>query len=205
MNVNNNDLQNTLVDTFQELIKRFKNIHTENKSDNIQQCKYYKLADQKKVFDLTGSNESISMIHLNIVSLSLNFDKVKTLLYALDTQPSVIALSESRIHKNNVDSTDIDLPGYKFLYDPSPTNGTAGGAALYVKESLSPVLRNDLRISNAECENLWIELSFQNKPVIFFVIYRHPRQKLSLRLEFQNQLKRNLELLENKNLQPVQT
>ena len=80
MNVNNSDLQNIFVNTFDELIKRFKNNDSENTSDNIQRCKYYKLTDQMKAFDLTGSNESISMIHLNTRSLPLNFDKVKMLL-----------------------------------------------------------------------------------------------------------------------------
>ena len=78
------------------------------------------------------------MIHINIVSLSFNFDKVKTLLYALDNQPSIIAISESRIHKNNRDAVDIDLPGYAFLYDPSPVNGTAGGQPFMLKSPLAP-------------------------------------------------------------------
>ena len=74
MGVNNNDLQNIFVETFQELINRFKNTDQENISDNINPCKYYKLSDHRKAFNVSDSNESITMVHLNIVSLSLNFD-----------------------------------------------------------------------------------------------------------------------------------
>ena len=47
---------------------------------------------------------------------------------------------------------------------------------------------------------MWIELSFRNKPVVFSVVYRHPRKKSHQRLDFQKQLKNNLETLEDKNI-----
>ena len=41
---------------------------------------------------------------------------------------------------------------------------------------------------------------FETSLLFFSVIYRHPRQKLSMKLEFQKQLKSNLEMLEDKNI-----
>ena len=52
-------------------------------------------------------------------SVTLNIDKLRTILYGLDSNPDIIAVTESRINDGNKErveenSGDAELSGYRF-------------------------------------------------------------------------------------------
>lgn len=61
------------------------------------------------------NNKSFSVLHLNIRSLSANFDSLSTLLPDLHHNFSVIGLSETKIKSEAEPLININLPGYRFL------------------------------------------------------------------------------------------
>ena len=61
-----------------------------------------------------------------------------------------------------------------------------------MKDSLRFTLRKDLSLNLQHCEDLWLKIK-----LILGVIYRHPKQKISL---FQDKPCKNLSKLENNKL-----
>ena len=128
------------------------------------------------------------------------------MLYGMDSNPDLIAVSESRITDKSF-GENSDLPvhlrhpdqlinGYKFIYDSAPPNGKPGGVGLFVKEGINISVRHDLRINCNNCENLWIETEVDGKTCIFSVIYRHPKHNYAL---FQTELINKIELIQTDN------
>lgn len=69
--------------------------------------------------------KSFSALHLNIRSLSSNFDPLCTLLSDLHHTFSIIGLSETKIKCGSDHIVNIDIPGYNFISQPTLSN--AGG------------------------------------------------------------------------------
>ena len=87
------------------------------------------------------SHKNFSALHMNICSLSSDYDEFHDHLASL----KVILLT-----------TNIYLPGYKFFYTPS--HSVAGCFAIYIKCNLSAGKREGLSFSNSEFETIWIEI-----------------------------------------------
>ena len=144
---NNNEFLFMMKDTFREVIKTFKNFQLDQNEDfdMPETCTYRELEEIKNEAKKLDSNTTFSMLHVNIRSLTLNIDKLRTILYGMDSNPDIIAVTESRINDDNSDrveenSGDAELNGYRFFYDESPTGGRAGGAGLFIKNGLYYVI-----------------------------------------------------------------
>ena len=74
------------------------------------------------------------MFHINIASLSLHIDDLRTLLHVLDHQFDVIAVSETKIKEDSNPITNIDIDGYNFVHTPTKTD--FGGVGLFIKKIL---------------------------------------------------------------------
>ena len=90
--------------------------------------------------------------------------------------PSIIFISETRVHdeKEQFQKPQIEIPGYTFVLDNSPTN--AGGTAIYVTDGLVYKERDDIIFNYPNVETCFIEIICK-KPghnPIFGAIYRHP-------------------------------
>ena len=105
-------------------------INTQEFFSNSTQSKYYSPTEF-----LTSKipKTCFSLFHLNIASLELHIDDLKSVLSILDFDFDVIGISESRI-KTEVPIANMDIPGYK--YDHTPTNTSTGGTLIYVKKLL---------------------------------------------------------------------
>ena len=79
-------------------------------------------------FKISQKSKSLSLLHLNICSLSKNFDNFCILLKEINMNFDIIALIESRIKKNSVSPIDIELENYSI--EITPTEIAAGGALL---------------------------------------------------------------------------
>ena len=92
----NNQIMLLFQNTIKEIIKLFSNVHFDRISDNIENCKYFQLDDGKKLFSNHTESNHFSAIHVNIVSLETNLDKIKTMIYGLNHKPDLIAVTETR-------------------------------------------------------------------------------------------------------------
>ena len=104
-----------------------------------------------------SNKSSLSLFHLNTCSLSKNFEDLEYLLYSANLNFDVIAIRETRITKHKAQINHIDLRSYS--YEHCPTESSAGGSLLYIRNHLSYKTRNDLNIHKlAELESTFIEI-----------------------------------------------
>ena len=82
----------------------------------------------------SSSVNSFSALHSNVMSISAKFDKFSVMLNVLKHPFSLIGLSETKIRINGDCLTNINLPGYKFLSQPTLSN--AGGVGFYIRDDL---------------------------------------------------------------------
>ena len=69
---------------------------------------------------LSNSGDRLSILHLNIRFLLVNFDKLENMLTSTPLQPDIIGLYETRIKSKSL--INIDLPGYRFVHVDSLSN-----------------------------------------------------------------------------------
>ena len=126
--------------------------------------------------DRSSQNNSFSVIHCNIRSLSANCDNLCTLLTDLDYPFNIIGLSETKIKHDVGQISNTDIPGYDFISQPTLSN--AGGVGFFVKHGLQYHPRVDISSLTEEYETLWIEINCNSaKNIVCGVIYRHPNGK----------------------------
>ena len=91
----------------------------------------------------------------------------------MSTLPNLICLNETRL-KDSTDFRLVNLPRYKIVAKNSMTK--AGGAAMYISETLEYDVIQNYSIDHVDCEDLWIKLHFNsNETLLVFVFYRHPK------------------------------
>ena len=115
--VDNNELFFMFVETFKEVIKKFQNLPMDfiDNSDNIECCRYDELEDVKKQITSNAESNDFSLFNIKSVSLDANIDKIRVILYGLDSNPDIIAVSETRILDGNFIPADHYLRGYQKL------------------------------------------------------------------------------------------
>ena len=64
-------------DSFRDVINKFANIHFDQINDNVRDCKYFNLDELKKASCTSNTSNTFSLLHVNIVSLDKNIDKIK--------------------------------------------------------------------------------------------------------------------------------
>ena len=121
--------------------------------------KYYSIEDfhdDPEIQEIINE-KSLSVLHCNIRSLSANHNKLSVMLSELGSPFSLIALTETKIKYGEDLITNVDIPGYTFVSQPSYSN--AGGLGLFVKNDLKYTIRNDLSTSENDFETLWDDLN----------------------------------------------
>ena len=79
-----------------------------------------------------------------MLSFKKNFEHFECLLDSTNFNFDVIAISETRIIKNKAPVNNIDLTNYSFEH--CPTESSAGGTLLYIRNQFLYKTRNDLNI-----------------------------------------------------------
>lgn len=139
-------------------------------------CKYYDT--NEFVVSSKSFKSNLSFFHLNIASLSLHFDSFKQLLSQLNFSFSLIGITETRFSQFH--EVSESLPG--FSLEHTPTESTAGGALLYISNTLIYRVRIDLSscfYKARELESVFVEISCKPRSVIVGCIYRHPNMSIS--------------------------
>lgn len=131
----------------------------------------------------------ISFLNCNIRSISANFDHLTQMLSDLNYHFNVIGLTETWLQSSVHNPTNLNIPGYTFV--SQPTSQRAGGVGFFIDNSLKFHIREDLSCDSNESEMLWIELENSlDKNILCGVIYRHPNSDLET---FLNNLYKSLE------------
>ena len=107
------------------------------------------------------------------------------MLNALKLQFDVIGISESKERKSGF-LTNVNLSGY--VLHSQYSNTAAGGVALYVKDNLDYLIRDDLSIREDEFETLWIDIkNSKSQNILFGCAYRHPNTDVKKFNDYVNQ------------------
>ena len=157
-------LESTLVDKLNDAI---------NESNPENSSQYFLKDDFNKTFnavDCKGTN----FFHMNVSSLTYNFDQLHTLLSEININFDFIGITDSRLKKDTTRATNIDIKGYTF--ENTSTEASCGGSLLYIKDTLKYICRKDLQIYKAaKLESTFIKLlSSSGKNTIVGCICRHP-------------------------------
>ena len=116
------------------------------------------------------SKNSFSVFHMNIASLQLHINELRSLISLLDHPFSVIGISETKIR--NEPLKNIQIPGYVFHGIESTTN--CGGCGFYIRNDLDFSIRKKLnKTSNNVAESFFCEISLKNRKILVGVLYRH--------------------------------
>ena len=122
------------------------------------------------------SNNAFSFLNCNIRSIQANIDNLINMLSELYFPLSVVGLTETKLKIDQEEILNINIPGYNFLSQPSPSN--AGGVGVFVKNGISYSCRQDLSLVKEGYESLWIEIQNDAEHnTICGIIYRHPHGK----------------------------
>ena len=133
------------------------------------------------------TQNTISFFHHNCRGLKANSGQLFTLLSdLLDLKFTFIGLSET--HLNDITNDLYTLQGYTAI-NYIRSHKSCGGVSLLIKDNVSFIEREDLKIMNADIEALFVEIdkAVMNtaKNVIIAVIYRPPDRPIK---EFIEQL-----------------
>ena len=159
------------------LMARFKQVNDLlDPSENLTSCDYYDVNDISK---LRINENDLSVIHLNMSSLSRHINELKFFLSFFKVKFDIISISESRITKSNTLATNIYIPGYNIEH--TLTEFKAGGCSLYISDKIPYKLQNGLNVyCPKQLESVFIEVLLSNKPSqVTGTIYKHPSMKVS--------------------------
>ena len=139
------------------------------------QDKTYCSPDQ--VHNLCATNNGFLIVHVNIRSLTKNFDVLEELLVEIRKMPDILVISETKLQAR----IRFNLQGYTFIQKDSKTS--AGGIGIFVKNFISFSITNKFNFNLATCEDQWIALKLGSKECVIGGIYRHPHSNIN---DFQN-------------------
>ena len=126
--------------------------------------------------------KSFSVLHLNIRSMSKSFESFRELLDLCFT----VCLPETWCQPHKTSNSNLQIPGYLSLHQ-TRKNRRGGGLFIFLPESLSYKVRDDLAINSSAIKCLCIEVFNKNsKSIVLNVAYRPPNGEPN---ELQNHFK----------------
>ena len=190
-NLTNTEFYNLLLFDNSDLFNFLKSFVCDLSPEHYQ-TKHSTVSDTGKM-NHENKPKNVSYFHFNVRSLGKNKHKLNDFFQMTEVNPTVTAISETKLKPNFI--VNINIPGFKFVHNPSQTN--AGGVGLFINSKLSYQPRNDLIFQNVGCESLFIEIpTSSGKPFIIGVIYRHPTHAFP---PFQDEFIKLVTHLQNKN------
>ena len=115
--------------------------------------------------------DELFLIHFNIRSLQKLIDELNTYLVSFKNQQEIIAISETKLRAGAI-NRNIHLEGYKLIHSDSKTS--AGGVALYIKDTFTFSINECSQRKLRNVEHLWVDIQTKRGSLVVGVIYRHP-------------------------------
>ena len=110
---------------------------------------YFNDEEAKQQIQNLNCEQAFSLIHINIRSLNANIDKLKTFLYKLKHQFSLVCITESWLTNSEfTKNSNYYLSGYTGISFERAIDKQAGGICLYIRDDIPYKLRNDLSNSS---------------------------------------------------------
>ena len=104
-----------------------------------------------------NNSQSLSLLHLNISSLSYHTDEFTNLLNEINSNFKIIGITESRLITKKEPVNSIGIPNYNI--EQTPTESDKGGALLYISKEINYKTRNDIKVYNEKLlESVFIEV-----------------------------------------------
>jgi hypothetical protein len=157
--------------------KNFYNLQANNISSI---CKFLHIDQLNKDIHNLPNKPNLTVLHLNIRSLSKNFNELQSLIKSLDDPPNFIGVTETWLKPHNASLFPLD--GYTHVYLTRPAKA-GGGVSLFIKDTINFSTRLDLNSMDSLAEMLWIEIDGKdiclNKNLIMGAIYRPPGSGIS--------------------------
>ena len=118
--------------------------------------------------------KSFSVLHLNIPSMSKNFELFRESLDLLCLTFSAICLSETWCQPHETSDSNLRIPGYVSLHQTSK-NRRGGELCIFLLESLSYKVRDELAVNFSAIECLCGEVFNKNfKSIVLNLACRRP-------------------------------
>ena len=120
----------------------------------------------------------MTVLHLNISSLSSHMYEPKLLLPSLNLNFDIICIPERRTKKSNLPTSNMHIPDYNI--EQTHPESSAGGSLIYLTRNLSYKNRHDLQICHPKhLEFTFTEILLPGKSsCIIGTVYKHPLMKL---------------------------
>ena len=131
-----------------------------------------RLSTQNTSSNITNSNKTISIAHLNTQAICSTFDEFTCML---NTQKFDIMTLSGIWLKDNPHLLDcVKIDGYEVKFrNRKHTRGD--GVGLYIRSDIKYKLRNDIVNTNTDIEHLWLEVTLRNKNSnLLLDIFYHP-------------------------------
>ena len=136
-------------------ISHLTNIDVDRNMPSDQNFNYYTTHDfhcNYDINDLSTHSKSFAALNCNIRSLQSNHENLVHMLSELQFPFSVIGLSETKLKVDKDILTNVNIPGYDFISQPSLSN--AGGVGCYVKNSVTFTVLSEMSVTKEDFEAL---------------------------------------------------
>ena len=158
------------------------NLNSSIKTQETQYCEVKNIPSKVK--------QNFTILHVNIKSIKSNIDGLEELLCYFQNSPDIIAISETKLKVT--DNCKTVLERYNFIHEGTDTN--AGGVGIFIKDSITYTVCNNLKMDIPGCEDLWIKVNHKKFNCIVGAVYRHPHQMIK---KFQEKFEITLDYLNN--------
>ena len=118
---------------------------------------------------------NVSRFHLNICFHSNNFNDPQFVIQLTNMDFGFISISDSRINENKQSVVDINIPYH--IFELCPTESSASGTLLYVRNPLLYKRRKDLNIYKSyepEINFCWNFNDSKKTEIVIGCIYKNP-------------------------------
>ena len=102
-------IENVIIDKLNDAV---------SESDLENSSQYFEVDDFNKAFN-SSNHKGTNFFHMNISSLSYNFDQLHTLLSEINISFDLIGITETRLKKQTLRTTNIDINGYNLEHTPT--------------------------------------------------------------------------------------
>ena len=157
---------------------------------NAKNFNYYTAHDfhsNQDIIECYNGKNSFSVLNCNIRSLSANFDNFVNMLSELHYPFSFIGLTETKIKSGHDPVMNCELPGYRFVSQPSYSN--AGGVGFLIRNEFECNQRIDLSLVKNEFEILWIEVQNDDQSnMLCGIVYRHLSGGVNIFQDYMNNI-----------------
>ena len=134
---------------------------------------YYNIERFQDAFSSETTNNNLSIIHVNIRSISKNGDALVTYLTSLNKRFEIICISETWL-LNDFSIFHELFPGYISYHSVRCGTRPSGGVTLLIDEKLTNYELTDLSTNNENLEAVFANITHNNKSIKIGCCYRPP-------------------------------